>query len=304
MVVLMSIDKHLEPLTRQLASVLEPVAAQVYFAPECHQAYEKLGFAASPGELDNGVQLPDGPAYFTSRGSVMGQVPGELVAAAFAVFNPDVVVRGVTRGWELTDAVTICEARTEGATAQLERILGEEPEGLGRATELLSRAASQLRPEGRPLYAGLLHLGPPGTPMGNMWRLADTLREFRGDAHTAAWISAGFKGPEIGLLSELYWGIPLRTYVRSRAWSSAELDVAESHLREHGLVDGGGFTDFGRTVREGIEAATDRQCTVMVRTLGDDFDELIALLTPWSAAVRAAAGYPSGGPQSLAPART
>jgi hypothetical protein len=298
----MSIDKHLEPLTRQLASVIEPLAAQVYFAAECHQAYEKLGFRASPGELDNGVQLPDGPAYFTSRGSVMGQVPGELVAAAFAVFNPEVVERGVRRGWDLTDAATICEARTEGATAQLERILGE-PEGLTRATELLARAASQLRPEGRPLYAGLLHLGLPGTPMGDVWRLADTLREFRGDAHTAAWISAGFKAPEIGLLSELYWGIPMRTYVRSRAWSDDQLDVAEAHLREHGLIDDGGFTDFGRTVREGIEVATDRQCTVMVRTLGDDFDELIGLLKPWGDAVRAAAGYPSGGPKSLAPPR-
>ena len=29
----MSIDKHLEPRTRQLAAALEPVAAQVYFAP-------------------------------------------------------------------------------------------------------------------------------------------------------------------------------------------------------------------------------------------------------------------------------
>jgi hypothetical protein len=299
----MSIDKHLEPQTRRLAAVLEPVAAQVYFAPECHQAYEKLGFAPSPGVLDNGVQLPDGPAYFTSRGSVMGQVPGELVAAAFAVFNPDTVARGVRRGWELTDAATICEARTEGATAQLERILGEEPEGVARATDLLSRAASQLRPEGRPLYAGLLHLGLPGTPLGDLWRLADVLREFRGDAHTAAWISAGFKGPEIGLLSELYWGLPLRPYVRSRAWSDAQLDVAEAHLREHELLDDGGLTDFGRTVREGIEVATDRQCTVMVRTVGDDFDELLALLTPWGEAIRAAAGYPTGGPQSLAPRR-
>ncbi len=45
----MTIDKHLEPRTRQLAAALEPVAAQVYFAPECHQAYEKLGFSPCPG---------------------------------------------------------------------------------------------------------------------------------------------------------------------------------------------------------------------------------------------------------------
>ena len=112
---------------------------------------------------------------------------------------------------------TICAARTDGATAQFERILGERPEGLARATELLTRATSELRPEGRPLYAGLLHLGLPGTPLGDMWRLTDLLREYRGDSHTAAWISSGFKAPEIGLLSELFWGIPLRSYVRSHA---------------------------------------------------------------------------------------
>jgi hypothetical protein len=299
----MSIDKDLEPLTRRLAAAVEPVAGQVYFAAECHQNYEKLGFRPSPGALENGLQLPDGPAYFTSRGSVMGQVPGELVAAAFAVFNPETVGRAVTHGWGLTDAGTICAARTDGATAQLERILGAEPEGLAHATELLARATSGLRPEGRPLYAGLLSLGLPGTPLGDMWRLADLLREYRGDSHTAAWISAGFKAPEIGLLSELYWGLPLRTYVRTRAWSDAQLDVAEAHLRQHELIDDGGFTDFGRTVRENIEVATDRQCTVMVRNLGDDFDELLALLTPWGETIRAAAGYPPKGPQDLAPTR-
>ena len=51
---------------------LEPVAAQVYFSPECHTAYAGLGFSPSPATSPGGVEFPDGPAYFTSRGSVMG----------------------------------------------------------------------------------------------------------------------------------------------------------------------------------------------------------------------------------------
>ncbi|MEZ5257289.1 MAG: hypothetical protein R2705_10495 [Ilumatobacteraceae bacterium] len=94
---------------RRLASLLEPVAGQVYFSPECHAAYVELGFDPSPGDF-NGVAGPDGPAYFTSRGSVMGQVPGEVVAAAFAVFSPAAVVPSVTLGWSRTDATTICAA--------------------------------------------------------------------------------------------------------------------------------------------------------------------------------------------------
>ena len=92
---------------RRLAAAIEPVVGQVYFAPECHQRYERLGFDASRRELD-GVAMPDGPAYFTSRGSLLGQVPGQVVAAAFGVFNPEVVVPFVALGWSRTDAATIC----------------------------------------------------------------------------------------------------------------------------------------------------------------------------------------------------
>src|SRR4249919_3847462 len=116
---------------RTLASLLEPVVGQVYFAPECHEGYAALGFNPSPG-APGGVAMPDGAAYFTSRGSVMGQVPGEVVAAAFGVFNPAAVVPSVAKGWSLTDASTICAARDDGATAQLKRLLGDEPEGLER----------------------------------------------------------------------------------------------------------------------------------------------------------------------------
>src|SRR4051794_18601164 len=117
-----------ESPSRALAAALEPVAGQVYFSPECHAAYEGLGFGASPAELGGGA-MPDGPAFFCSRGGVMGQVRGGGGAAAFGVFNPAVVVPAVSYGWTLTDAATICDARTAGAVGQLARVLGEEPEG-------------------------------------------------------------------------------------------------------------------------------------------------------------------------------
>jgi Helix-turn-helix family len=282
---------------------LEPVAGQVYFSPECHRAYAELGFSPSPGTLAGGVHLPDGPAYFTSRGSVLGQVPGQVVAAAFAVFNPDAVVPSVEFGWERVDAPTICAARTRGAVGQLVRVLGGDPEGLGRASELLAEAVAPLRPAGKPLFAGLLSLGLPGDPMGDMWRRADLLREYRGDAHTAAWTSAGLDATEVGLLTELYWGLPMRSYIRTRAWTEPQLDEAEARLRARGLVADGGLTGAGRAVRETVEVATDAQCEVIVDALGDRIDELVELLTPWGAAVREAGGYPPQGPHDLAPAR-
>jgi hypothetical protein len=282
---------------------LEPVAGQVYFSPECHAAYAALGFSPSPGSLPNGVQFPDGAAYFTSRGSVMGQVPGEVVAAAFAVFNPEAVVPGVRFGWSKVDAATICAARTGGAVDQLVRILGPEPEGLAEATALLAAAAEPLRPEGKPLFAGLLSLGLPGDPMGDMWRLADMLREYRGDAHTAAWTSAGLHATEVGLLTELYWGLPMRSYIRTRAWTDEQLTAAENSLSERGLVADGAFTAEGRALRESVEEVTDAQCAVILDALGGSVDGLLAILGPWGDAIRAAAGYPPQGPHDLAPVR-
>lgn len=285
--------------SRALAAALEPLAAQVYFSPECHQAYEALGFAGSPGKMGE-VALPDGAAYFCSRGSVMGQVPGQVVAAAFGVFNPDVVVPAVTHGWTVTDAATIERARTAGAVGQLRRVLGEDPDGLARATQLLHRATDGLRPEGRALFAGLLSQGVPDDPIGVVWRLADLLREYRGDSHIAAWTSAGFDATEIGLLTELYWGLPMRTYIRSRGWTATELDAAEDRLAGRGLVANGAFTEAGRAAREQIEAATDRACQPIVDNLGDDLGELVSILAAWSRAVQAAGGYPGSGPHDLA----
>ena len=291
-------DSDLSRIARRLGSVLEPVIGQVYFSPECHANYVALGFDPSPGAA-GGVALPDGPAYFTSRGSVMGQVAGDVVAAAFAVFNPAVVVPLVEIGWQRTDAPTICEARTDGAVAQLRRTLGHDPDGLDRAVELMHTATEPLRPEGRPLYAGVRSLGVPDEPLAAMWRMGDQLREYRGDSHTMAWGAAGFDATEIGLLTELYWGLPMRSYTRTRAWSEADFDAATDRLRGRGLIDGEGFTATGRDAREAIEVATDEQMRPTVDALGDDAEELCAILEPWGAAVRAAGGYLANGPHDL-----
>ncbi len=288
---------------RLLGAALEPIVGQVYFAPECHRAYEALGFDASAREVA-GVAMPDGPAYFTSRGSLLGHVPGTVVAAAFGVFNPEVVVPCVELGWQRTDAATICAARTDGAVAQLRRVLGDEPAGLDRANELLARAVEPLRPEGRALFAGLSALGVPDDPLTAVWRRGDMLREYRGDSHIAAWVSAGLDATEIGLLTELYWGLPLRSYARTRAWTNEQFDAATERLESRGLMADGGFTAAGRELRERIESDTDVQVQPAIDALGDDVDELLAILAPWGVAIRDAKGYPASGPHDLARAAT
>jgi len=292
-------QQQLSDRARSLAAALEPVAGQVYFSPECHANYEALGFGPSPGDF-GGVAGPEMESYFCSRGSVMGQVPGTVVAAAFGVFNHVHVEKIVERGWQKTDAATICRARDDGAVAQLRRILGDRPEGVEDARRLLERAGADLEPYGKPLYAGLAACERFDDPLADAWRLADRLREYRGDAHVAAWTTAGLDACQIGLLSELYWGLPVRSYSRTRMWSEADYDAAEAALVARGLLADQRLTDQGRAFREQIEVDTDRQCRPIVEALGEDHASLVQVLGTWGASIRAAKGYPASGPHDLA----
>jgi hypothetical protein len=277
---------------RRLRNVVEPVAAGVYFAPEAHKAYQALGFGGSPITQD-GVARPDLKAYFTSRGACMGQVAGEVVAAAFGCFNPKVVVPAVTAGWQLTSREAILDAREQASAAMLQRVLGDKPEGLGRVTDLLRRAAAAAPWAGRSIYGGLRSLGFPGHPLGDMWRAADLLREHRGDSHVIAWAVGGADAVEILLLTEQWWGLPARSYTPSRGWTDKDMDAGFGRLQSRGLMTGGEqLTDAGRAFREEIEVRTDEPERPALGALGDDLNELLDHLDAWSEAIIAAGSYP------------
>jgi hypothetical protein len=271
-------DATLRRNARTLAATLEPLIGQVYFAPECHDAYASLGFAPSPGTFNN-VAMPDGPAYFTSRGSLLGQVQPDVIAAAFGVFKPEVVVDGVTAGWSITD------------------------DDLPHVSAALERAADATAVPGRPLFAGLrAWWDDPTDPWTRFFHLGDMMREGRGDAHVVAWSGAGLDAVEIGLLTEAYMGLPLRTYIRTRAWNDEELDAAHARLQARGWFEGDVLTPAGKSAREAIETTTDVQMRPAVEALGAEFGEVIDVLRPWGDAMRHAGGY-IGGPVDLWPNR-
>jgi hypothetical protein len=279
---------------RRLRNAVEPVAAGVYFAPEAHAEYEALGFDPSPAAPQaDGIARPEMKSYFTSRGACLGQAPGEVVAAAFGCFNPKAVVPGVAAGWQITDRDTILRAREQGATAMLTRVLGEEPEGLARVTELLRRAADAAPWEGHAMHSGLRSLGFPGTPMGDLWRAADLVREHRGDSHVISWAVGGVDAMEVLLLTEPYWGVPARAYAPSRAWTAADMDAGFDRLQRRGLMTAGEqVTAAGRAFREEIEVRTDELERPLLAALGDDLDELLEHLDAWSEAIIEAGSYP------------
>jgi len=293
--------------SRALATALEPVVGSVYFAPEAHAAYQALGFGPSPGSITDGgwgeahwgpVMMHDYVTYFASRGGLLGRVHGTVVAAAFGVFNPAAVVPAIDMAWQIAEPQAVVAARTEGAIAQLTRILGAQPDGLARAIELLGRAVAPLSMPGRPMFAAVAAQRPPDEPIGRMWHLGDQLREFRGDAHVAAFAAAGFDGCKFQVLTERCAGMPPRRYSLTRGWDPDSLDAAERRLVTLGLVAADGTaTDDGRAAREAVELETDAACVPMVEALGDEAAELVGILQPWGDAIRSANGYYPSSPQ-------
>lgn len=279
-------------LARRIWNVVEPIAANIYFAPEVHAAYAGLGFDPSTASAGN-IQYPDMVAYFTSRGACLGpNVDGHLVASAFGVFKRPMVVAAVREGWTRSDQASVLAARERGGVESLRRLIGDAPDGLGWATQVLQRMADAAPAEGRALFSGLLSLGYPDDPMGAFWRSADLVREHRGDSHIAAWIAADLDACEIGILTDPWRGQRLKSWVRSRGWTEDELDEACDRLRARGLLDGDTLTPAGRAQREGIDEATDRMEARLVAALGDDADRLFELLDPWCDAIVAGGGYP------------
>jgi hypothetical protein len=280
------------PVARGIWAAVEPIASSIYFVPEVHRAYQALGFDG-PSRVQGGIEYPDMLAYFTSRGACLGpNVSGHLVAAAFGVFKRPMVVDAVAQGWARTDQAAILAARLDGATTALTRILGEAPDGLSWATEVLTRVGTQANGEGRALYSGLLSLGYPDDPVGAFWRAADIVREHRGDSHIAAWLGADLDACEIGVLTDPWRGQPLKSWVRTRGWTEDELDAAIERLRGRGYLDADGITPAGWALREDIEQATDTMEGRVVAALGDDADRLFELMDGWCEQVVAQHGYP------------
>jgi hypothetical protein len=284
---------------RRLRDLTEPLAASVYFAPECHTNYEGLGFGPSSGAF-NGVAGPNFEAYFVSRGACLGRAPGQVITAAFGVFNPELVVPTVTSAWTKAGPEALLQARLDGQRAQLVRLLGEAPAGIERATELYLRAADALPLSGRALFSGLRAVGLAGDPVGDLWRAADMVREGRGDSHIAAWLANGLGPVEVSVLTELWWGLPHKSYSRTRGWTDAHLDAAAELLRSAGYLDGAELTPAGRELRRRIELDTDRQDEPMIRALGDHIDELFTIVEPWRDAILAGFGYPATAFQTAA----
>lgn len=265
---------------RQTWRFLEPYHGMIYFAPEAAAAYEELGLTGRAG-------------YFASRSAALGTVPAPVVVATFYNFNPVLVRESITTAWSTTDPASVLAARYAAADQALRRILGDaitSPE-MRRAAALLREAAETVAGDvtGRPLFAAHAALPWPTEPHLVLWHAQTLLREYRGDAHIAALLTAGLGGIEALITHAASGAVPAETLRTSRSWAEDDWNRAVADLRERDwLTDAAAltFTPNGAARRAEIEKATDENSVTPYAHIGESAcAELRALVGPFSRAL-------------------
>jgi hypothetical protein len=251
--------ERVSEVSRRLRSRCDAVLAAVWFMPDA-------------GEIGLG-----------GRAACMGAIGGASAAALFAPLEPRGVAAAVDDAWSRTTPEALLDRRLRASVAYLEGVIGAEPDGIERALELLRPASTAGSTQGHPVYAGLRGLGWTDSALGDLWRACDLVRERRGDSHRNAWVAAEVDPVELCVLTDRWRGASIAS--ATTTWPDAARSEALERLRARGLLDGDELSSEGRTLRDDIEVATDRQERAAVEALGDDVDELFTLMAPWSRAV-------------------
>ncbi len=253
---------------RRLWQLLEPIHAVTYFSDETTSAYKALGLKGF------------WQGYFASRVAPMGAVSGEVCAAVFYNFQPDMVQRALPAAWAIASPTQVLQARAD-ALAPVLGSMFDGVDGVREAGDLASLAVEGCSPEGRALFAAHTALAPPDDPVLRLWWAATLLREHRGDGHVASLLTSGLSGLEAHVLVVASGRVPRELMQTARSWSDEEWDAAERRMQVRGLIDPSGLTPAGDDLRARIEDTTDDLATGPWHRLGDDrTQQLIALLEP------------------------
>ncbi|WP_404869987.1 hypothetical protein ACI1MP_30895 [Kitasatospora griseola] len=262
---------------RALWWLFEPVHALTYFSPEARAAYEAAGLRGY------------WRGYFGGRSAPLGAVEAAPVVAAFFNFAPQMVERALPEIWGRATPEQALQARVEGATGTLGRVLAEvKPNLIDRSVELLERAVEGLDCAGRVLAAANAALPAQDGRLARLWQATTVLREHRGDGHVAALVAEGLDGCE-ALVVRCALDTRRETMQPHRGWTDTEWDEATARLIERQwLKPDGSLTTEGRRRHVALEAATDLAASrVWTHFHRSELDELADALRPISTACRA-----------------
>jgi hypothetical protein len=200
--------------------------------------------------------------YFAGRGGLLGDVAGEVVAAALVFFNPATVVAA----WDRSRPVMPRRQAVAAFAGCLPTwAAGHLAEGVdyGRLAALAGRVVGGASPAAAPLFAGWRALPEPGEPKALALHRLNALRELRGALHEAAVIAAGLEPLEAVLIrtpqmAGLFgWPEPHpEVAARRPLWEQAEAATNRLLGRVYGVLDDGELPEFVDLVGQAHAAVT------------------------------------------------
>jgi hypothetical protein len=272
-------------------TLLEPIHAVVYFAPEVTDAMREIGL--------KGFWM----GYFAGRAAPLGAVGPQVIAALFYNFKVDMVARAVPDAWFLAEPETILTVRQQAVDRALRRLLGPaiDSDELALAADLARLAAQSTQPAGRPLFAAHAELPWPEPPHLVLWHAATLLREHRGDGHVASLLTAGLDGCEALVTMSSTGSVPRPMLQQNRGWTDEDWTAAVGRLRDKGWLDADAdLTEDGKAGRDELEHLTDALAAGPWRELGNEStSQLAALVTPFTEAILDAGGVPVPNPMGV-----
>ncbi|MBT8241750.1 MAG: hypothetical protein KJN63_11030, partial [Acidimicrobiia bacterium] len=168
------------------------------------------------------------------------------------------------------------------------------------ANPLLERLVCAGDGLGRPLFTANRGLELPEEPVERLWQLSTALREHRGDGHVIALASEGVTGPQAHLLLIAERGLPEEMLLLARGFNESDWNAAKQDLDHAGLVRDGTLTESGISLRNRIEATTDRLADGPFDALSpEELDVLSETLARSARAIKASGLIPEDNPIGL-----
>ena len=133
--------------------------------------------------------------YAAGRGGVLGEVDADVVAAAFAFFEPGYVRSQVELGRKVMSADAAAAAWADCCAAWAEAHVGDDAP-LDRLNPLLDQLVAAGRPACAAIFSGWRALPVPSSPKAHAVHQLNGIRELRHGLHSAAVLAAGLSPHE------------------------------------------------------------------------------------------------------------
>lgn len=270
---------------RTVSSRLNSFHSAMYFSETVGREYAKHG-------LEPGVE-----GNLVARSAPMGRVNAGVISAAYYNYSHSYLSTQFPKLWDKVSPETMVQVRFDAVSAFMAELF-DAREDIALLTEAATELATAMAPvlanmdfSGRALAQATtdaLAAHQPKTAFEQLWNVATIAREFRGDGHVAALVTAGVPGID-ALMLDVATGASFkpRAAQKTRGYTDEEWKAAQARLAEAGLLTVGederGFdlpaiTDAGRDLKEQVEQLTDGTVAAAWSALTDE--EIEALVSP------------------------